>query len=478
MIDLRKLGRGLPIAVALAVAAPALRAEAAIYNVYGRVFAATPLMSGEPYPDPGLLADEVASAPETVLGSDNYAALEPSGMVRVQAVDAASGDPIADARDLAVYGAYFMRFDIPASTTRVRFQILEPDSDTLLHETPVTELNAGTTLRYLLTPNGTGVGEPMPAPMVDAALFTRVGWVEVADIANGFASFPSAPPAYSNAPFGASLRMFGGFSPDYYPSDADNSDFCYTIEVTPESGASFPITAPLRKRRYEVRLDGSVTSEIVDLGPAPAAGQSHCYTPTPISTRGGVFWSQPDLLAQWNSRPRSGAHTVELKLFDTNTGMQVPFMNDNRSIELFLDNTPVQLTFDTVEVRQSDGSTHTDLLGNRCDIAQLMDSRRLAIDYTARHASGFLARYGMSLRANDGSGGPSDGGAYSGNVQTDGTPVPFQGRAASVAPEILDASAFPGSCAYVINISAAARTTNGYSRPYRGHRQLFYYIQK
>jgi hypothetical protein len=47
-----------------------------------------------------------------------------------------------------------------------------------------------------------------------------------------------------------------------------------------------------------------------------------------------------------------------------------------------------------------------------------------------------------------------------------------------VAPEILDASAFPGSCAYVINISAAARTTNGYSRPYRGHRQLFYYIQK
>ena len=30
----------------------------------------------------------------------------------------------------------------------------------------------------------------------------------------------------------------------------------------------------------------------------------------------------------------------------------------------------------------------------------------------------------------------------------------------------------------VVNISAVARTTNGYHRPYRAHRQLFYYIQK
>lgn len=478
MIDLRKLGRVLPVSAALAVAAPALSAEAAIYNVYGRVFASEPLMSGETYPDTGLLVDEVASAPETVLGSDTYAALEPSGMVRVQAVDAASGAPIADARDLAVYGAYFMRFDIPASTTRVRFQILEPDSDALLHETPVTDLSAGTTLRYLLTPTGTGVGEAMPGP-VDTALFTRIGWVEVAEIANGFASYPSQPAAYRNAPFGAGLRLFGGFSPDYYPSRADTSRYCYTIEVTPSGGMPFDITAPLRKRRYEVLSDGSVASDVVELGPYAAAGESHCYTPTPISARGGVFWSQPDLLAQWNTRPRSGAHTVSLKVFDTHTDSQVALLaNDNMAVELFLDNTPVQLTFDTVAVRQTDGSTHTDLLGNRCDIAQLMDSRSLAIDYTAFHAAGFLARYGMSLRANDGSGGPSQAGAYSGGVQADGTPQPFNGRAASVAGEVLDASAFPGSCAYVVNISAVARTTNGYSRPYRAHRQLFYYIQK
>jgi hypothetical protein len=477
MIDLRKLGRVLPVAVALAVAVPALSAEAAIYNVYGRVFASTPLMSGEPYPDTGLLADEVETAPETVLGSATYAALEPSGMVRVQAVDAASGDPIADARDLAVYGAYFMRFDIPASTTRVRFQILDPDGGALLHETPATDLSAGTTLRYLLTPTGTGVGAVMPAS-IDAALFTRVGWVEVADIANGFASFASLPAAYRNAPFGAGLRLFGGFSPDYYPSRANSSRYCYTIEVTPSGGTPFDITAPLRKRRYEVLSDGSVTSEMVALGPYAAAGESHCYTPTPISTRGGVFWSEPDLLARWNTRPRTGAHTVKLKLFDTTTNTQVMFGNDNQSIALFLNNTPVQLTFDTVEVQQTDGSTHTDLLRNRCDIAQLMDSRSLAVDYTAFHSAGFLARYGMSLRANDGSGGPSQSGAYSGGLRADGTPQRFQGRAASVGAEVLDASAFPGSCAYVVNISAVARTTNGYHRPYRGHRQLFYYIQK
>lgn len=481
----RKLGRTLGLAAMLATAAPALTAQAAIYDVYGRVFAADVLTGGEPYPDGQLLSDDVENQPESVLGSDNYAAVEPRGMVRVQAIDPATGNPIAAPRD-AVFGAFYMRLNLPGPTQRVRFRILAMDSADVLHETRATEISAGSTLRYILTSGGNSVGTVTPS-LDNTALFTRVGRVEAAHInADGFAEYGTAPAVYQNAPFGAGLRLFGGFSPDYYPDSASGGQYCYTIEVTPEGESAFNLTAPLRKRRYQVHQDGTVTSRLERLGPYQLAGQSHCYFPTPISQAGGVFWSQPDLLAQWNTRSLSGAHTVRIRLFDTfanaanrEIALSPSTANDPEAIKLFLDNTRVTLRFDQVSVQAGGGTTETDLLNNRCEIAQLMGSRNLAIDYTASHASGYLARYGLSLRANDGTGVPGERGAYDGGLQagTD-TPEAFEGRTTTgFGPVTRDHDDFPTSCAYVVSISAVARTTNGYSRPYRAHRQLFYYIQ-
>jgi hypothetical protein len=152
-------------------------------------------------------------------------------------------------------------------------------------------------------------------------------------------------------------------------------------------------------------------------------------------------------------------------------------VNDNMTAELYLDNTPIDMSFDEL-VAAGGGVAASDLLVDKCAIVSLMSGRTLTVDFTAAHPPGFMSAYALSARSNSGVTVWSENGAYTAPAWGGATPPAFVGRQASAPAFVKTAADFSaGPCAYVLDLWAWARTTNGYSRINHRHQQLFYYIQ-
>lgn len=451
---------------------------------YGCVWSAVERPEGEDYPQTNPLA---GTAAENVVGKESYTATAPAAMVRVTALDTDASAQVSTSPALSLYGEYDLF--LPAGTAGdVLFEITDAASGNTLHRTGPEPLSDGTNLRHLLVPAETAGSGSIAFPEGEnTGLFTRVGFVELADIdAQGFAGFSGAPERLRDAPFGGSLRLFGAFTRNFYP-ETGPGDYCYKIRISEPGGATSYVGDGLNKTRYAVNASGDVMSRSEFLGPMSLGAVDDCYRLTPLSSDPApgdpsdtiaVFWSYPDMLAHWHTRLRSGAHTVSLELYDTGSGNQVDLVaNDNLDAELFLDNRPITLTFDTLNVVRR-GTAETDLLDDRCAMARLMGNRELEVDFTAYHPTGFLSAYRLAARSNSGVQVWQEGDSYGAPAWSGTRPPAFEGRPDSASSFTKTSADFTaGPCAYVFDLWAAARTTNGYSRINRAHSQLFYFIE-
>lgn len=450
---------------------------------YGCVYSAVERPEDEAYPQSNPLSDVPAAE---VVGKDRYTATAPAAMVRVRALTPDAGSTASITTALSLYGSYDLF--LPAGSAReVLFEITDAATGERLHRSGAEPLSGGVEQRHLLVPGEAEAPGSIPFPSsADTGVFTRVGFVDLADIdAQGFSAFSGAPARLQDAPFGGSLRLFGAFTRNFYPTSG-SGDYCYRIRLTGSDGSSDYLNDPLIKRRYVVRSDGDVAATSEFLGPTTIGTVENCYRLTPLSSDPrpedpagaiAVFWSRPDLLAHWRTGIRSGAHALTLELYETGSGDQVSLVtNDNLTAELFLDNRPITLRFDTINVVEG-GAAQTDLLEERCAIAQLSGGRRLEFDFTALHPTGFLSAYHLTARANSGVRAWREGDSYAAPDWSGSRPPAFEGRAEG-EPSFTKAAAdfTAGPCAYVLDLWAAARTTNGYSRINRAHRRLFYFI--
>ena len=499
------------VLTALSLAATAITspAAAADYYVFGAVYAAKERFPEETYPSGSPLESKPASE---VVGKNSLTAMFRMMAVKIDVVDARNGDSLGSTTGMQ--GGYYLQISDNRSSIDVRFEVSAADSrEVLLRTDPVT-IGPGNNVRHLLVPGDyPGVGRSRGEPENGEGLFTRVGLVEADDInSEGFAEPASWASHLQDAPFGGALRLFGAVKRTYYP-DVGMHNYCYKLKVTGPNVSSF-ITDQLTKTRYLVMQDGEVLSEEVRLGPKTfntPQGQEveNCYQLTPMSNEPhpdddpagarSVFWSFPDLLAHWRTRDlRDGSYQITLSLYRVSNESNESD-NDNNDAEnvenidklkLHLDNTPVDVSFDTLEVVDSTGSTQTDLLQNKCAMADLNSdagsSRDLNLDFTAAHTSGYLGKYRLLVASNSRNKAFRKQGAY--NPTTTPQPSLFKGRtpAESAFTEIQAgnnnnntkplAETFGNPCAYQFDLWAIARTTDGYDRINRSHTELFYYV--
>lgn len=455
------------------------------YDVFGCTWAAVARAPEEPYPP----TNPLASAPDDeVVVKDTAIATHPLAMTRVSVLDASTNAVLASPAYGAPFADYDIRFSNSAASKSVVFEISRLDTGDVLYRSPPVTLAKGDNWRHVLVP-GEGAGmSAIPFPSAaNTGVFTRVGFVELANIdSKGFAEFPGAAARWRDAPFGGGLKLFGAFTQNFYPSTGPGN-YCYKIKLTPPSGPATYLSDPLYKTRYVVKNDGHVQSQSVFLGPTTVGSVNNCYRLTPLSASPepsdpagsiAVFWSFPDLLGNWNTAGRNGFYRARLELYTAATGALYPLINnDNLTAELYLDNTPIDLTFDQLTAAGG-GEPASNLLVDKCAIVSLMNGRTLTVDFTASHATGFMSAYALSARSNSGVTVWSEAGAYTAPSWSGSRPPAFVGRPASASPFTKTAADFSaGPCAYVLDLWAWTRTTNGYARINHRHKQLFYYIQ-
>ncbi len=176
----------------------------------------------------------------------------------------------------------------------------------------------------------------------------------------------------------------------------------------------------------------------------------------------------------------NGLHTLTIELYKRPTGNQKTW-NQVQSftpvpLKLHLDNHPVEVSFDKI------------LLGGRvlfdktkpnaaseCAIVDLSGGDKLSIEYTARHSAGYLGRYYLAAVSNSGSARSWVNELYTGSSLYGSSPL-IPGGSAGHPDNPVEAN-FVGlsSCAYIFDLVAEARTTNGYGRINWKHvRQTFY----
>lgn len=453
-----------------------------VYDVFGCTWAAVARPEGMPYPS----ASPLANLPDNeVIGKDVATATTPATMTKITIRNAANNAVIASSPSSAYLGDYDIRFTSSAASRSVVFEVARLDTGDVLYRSPTVTLAKGDNPREILLAGAEGdviSGIPFPSG-TNTGLFTRVGNVELADIdSKGFAKFTGSAAQWRDAPFGGRLDLFGAFTSNFYPATG-NGQYCYKLRITPPSGPAYYATDALYKTRYVVLNNGHVQSQSISLGPVHG-----CYllTPTSGAPQPGdppgavaVFWSYPDLFGRWHTDSRNGAYTVKLELYHMNpnrtVGALVPILvNDNTTAELYLDNTPVRISFDRLQV--SGGGPN--LLVNACAIANLMNGRTLSIDFTAEHPNGYLSSYSLAAQSNSGVTVWSESGAYAAPSWSGAHPTLFYGRRASALPFTKTAAAFSaGPCAYILDLTAWARTTNGYYHFNWRHARKFYYIQ-
>ncbi len=440
--------------------------QAADYAVWGRVYSATPLGSGEALPE-NPLSDEFTGNPERIVGKGLVPHVS-RNLVKVRVIKA------SDNSELGHYlvshdGGYLISFSagIDASIGGISIRFIVEEMATgvaLLRTDPLTLSPSVPNIRYLLVPVDvleidSGIEYAFcPVPGKNTAIFTRVGKIEVAtevggspyDLigSNGLANVPPVVatdlhiPQYQDAPFGGNLFLFGALSKKYYYSGLLHQ-YYYRIRIDQfQKGIGYVffkyMDAPLKKTKYTVNFTtGKVDTARVTLGPRTVKGIDNCYAPTPIAVSSDVFWSFPDLLALWPTGGLNGKYQLTLEVIDLPIlGPPVPdpppleatFQAvDQTDLTLCLDN--VRPDADILELCCSAGDTplvyspppdvtggkdfRTTMLGGasnyadvpnaKCSILNLTKTKDcLAFKLTGYHQNGHLRYWYFKYKRNDG----------------------------------------------------------------------------
>ncbi len=436
---------------------------AADYFVWGRVYSATPLTTGEEPPN-----HELSGVPAEQIVGEGLIPQVTRNLLKIKVLAASDGSELGSyvTRHDGGYLVSFTATPSSGSDIAIRFVIEELATSKTLLESDELALSSWPTpnIRFLLIEedlseiSGGGAVTTMAAPGQYTGIFTRVGKIELEtdsvrliNIATGRATVPDPIsgqlhiPAYKDSPFGGNLYLFGAFSQYFYgpTSPPDNPTIYYKIRID-DLGTSTTgyMDDTLVKTKYTVNFGaGTVDTQRVTLGPNDGgglpgcieAGVPVCYELTPMSAGANVFWSFPDLVALWRTGGLNGDYRLHLEQVGlNNSGMFQPF-TDFTNLKLNLDNVaPVALINplqtgdpDTPRVYTpnpanptigGDLMTMTSPLGSfpgdyggsadpTCAILSLeepsLGHHYLAFKLTASHDNGFLRYWDFLYKRND-----------------------------------------------------------------------------
>lgn len=333
---------------------------------------------------------------------------------------------------------------------------------------------------------GSGAMTPLTGPGVTSGfLFTTVGLVPTAVITNGgpLAGLANVPPSvalaldlypWKDAPFGGQPYLYGLFG------SSDTSVQYYQIwgapwpnSSTPPVAASFhPILDSLSKYKYVIQTNGTVQIALVNVGP----DANGLYFRTDLPNSG--YWSSPDLKLILNSyHLQNGRWDFICVGFSNDSPASVVSLPTNQlsRITLWIDNNPV--TVSITSVRDQYGN-----IISECGIINLAtNEQNLQFEITAYHPSGFLDSYSLgSYYGRNRFGGTIASDHYVG--VHDGTGPLWTGIGPGTQITNSQPAQFSGAlqpwqtCAYQFQLSAVARTINGFGEIYYADFNDHYYI--
>jgi len=431
-----------------------------LYRVYGRVMASEPMPAG----NQGTIVDLLESlglALSEVLSEPGDVAVAPLAMVRVE-VRHSDGQVLAST--IARTSGYYLEFGA-GGAFKATVKIYDPGSELELAEFEV-PLTPGANRRYFLVQRdgievGTEIEHPEQKDPTKDYIFSRVGRILTDDIFGGLASSPKA--AWDDAPFGGTLDLFGAARFKFYQPNADN--YCYKVLANGKE-----LDDPLYKVRHVLESKNGLleySSNRQKMGPFGDAG-GNCYRFTQLygQQTGGqqVYWSNPDLLMRWNSakdiKAADGETHVDLTLqIYQRNGNQWSALNPiGGELDLTVDNRPVK---GSLSLLIDDGQSTQP--PSACGIVHLNLGSQLKVLYDVSHDS--LANYELTL--SNASNQQSQGGSYAGGT--------FTGDSGSLS-FAWGQGIFTSPCIYSFELSAAARTTNGYGIVYRYHKSRSQYV--
>ncbi|MBN1125901.1 MAG: right-handed parallel beta-helix repeat-containing protein [Sedimentisphaerales bacterium] len=279
-----------------------------------------------------------------------------------------------------------------------------------------------------------------------------------------------AIPAYLDAPFGATLRIHGLFG----DVDIANGLRYYQIliaqwpdENTPPDPADYePITTALHKVRYLPQPDGTVLTEVVQLGPKEVGGVANVYE---LTYNG--WWSSIDLRILLNTRSlANGKYTLTYKAYRPVSIYPIGTIllqmalapNDLDHLTILVNNSPVEAIIHNVKYDPS--SPNWDSLSDgeipECGIISLQnDTENLRFTITAQHPDGYLRHWILdAIWGKNHYAGVIAQDTYPGTVPPDDWPGVINQEFNSA-----DGSLTPWErCAYQFRLRAWTRATNGY----------------
>jgi parallel beta-helix repeat protein len=295
-------------------------------------------------------------------------------------------------------------------------------------------------------------------------------------------------PAYVDAPFGSSLYINGLFG----DVDIANGVRAYQILLGKWTGNTPPdedtgytaLTDALYKIKYTPQGDGSVLTELVNLGAKTIKGIPNCYELTYHE-----WWSNLDLRVIWNTTVvPNGKYTLKCRAFRDSPmipGLMIPYSpmpNDLDHFTVMVNNTFCEASINKV---MYDPSSPNYIPANdgeipACGMIDLMsDTENLRFNITARHPDGYLwywvldAYYGKNQ--------------YAGRIAQSWYPgvTPPNNWPGVTDAEFSSSAAVPPilwkNCAYQFYLVAYSRITNGfdylYSKPYAADFSDHYYLK-
>ncbi len=312
-------------------------------------------------------------------------------------------------------------------------------------------------------------------------IFTSIGNIPTSEIeqnlahpSHGLADVDAATaadlhiPAYTDAPFGATIRIHGLFG----ETDIANGVRYYQILLAPwdapddppEPEDYEPLATGLSKVKYIPQPDATVLTQIITLGPQTISGISNLYE---LTYQG--WWSQIDLRMIWNTRNNpNGKYTLTYKayryhpFFPTLLVEYFPTANDLDHIDLLVNNSSVEAVIHNVkyDTTSPHWSPATDGEIPECGIINLQnDAENLRFNITARHPDGYLRRWVLdALWGKNNYAGVIASDNYPGTVPPDNWPgvsgAEFNSSAGSLIPW--------QPCSYQFRLRAYTRSTNGY----------------
>ena len=317
-------------------------------------------------------------------------------------------------------------------------------------------------------------------------LFTSVGIVPTALITNsgslaGLANIPADVgaalylPAWKDAPFGGQPYLYGLFGMSdtivqYYqilgaPWQNNNND-------PPAPGDFQPILDPLNKYKYVIEGDGTVQTTLVNVGP----DVNGLYLRTDRADSG--YWSAPDLKLVLNSyRLQNGRWDFICVAYSNANPTSVVSLPTNQlsRLTLWIDNNPV-----TVSITSVRDQTGTAIL--ECGIINLAtNTQDLEFEITAYHPTGFLDSYSLkSYYGRNHDGGVIASDQYVGS--NDGSRPTWKGIGPATQivhsqPAQIGGRLSPWmTCAYQFDLTATARTINGFNPIYWTEFNDHYYL--